>query len=305
MRKRDRVALSALLACAAIAGGNGVGIRYSNRELAPLWGASIRFGTAACILLVLMLTLRLELPRGRALLGAVLFGVLNFAFGFGVFYVALLEIQAGLGHILLALVPLLTLLLAVVWRQEKLGFTAILAVIVAVGGVGVMSQAPLRQVPVWALLAGLVSAVALAQAAVVVRRFPMVHPVTMNTVGMAAAIVALLAASLFIGEEWVVPTEAATLVAMGYLILAGSVLVFLLYLVVLRHWHASRAAYVFVLSPFVAVVLSAWLDDEPVGVGLVVGGLLVLAGVYLGALRRAEWRVSDHRLVISERSSHH
>jgi drug/metabolite transporter (DMT)-like permease len=42
-----------------------------------------------------------------------------------------------------------------------------------------------------------------------------------------------------------------------------------------------------VIIPFVTVVLSAWLDNEPVGVGLVLGGLLVLAGVYVGALRPA------------------
>jgi drug/metabolite transporter (DMT)-like permease len=54
---------------------------------------------------------------------------------------------------------------------------------------------------------------------------------------------------------------------------------------VLRYWAASRAAYAFVLIPFVTVVLSAWLDDEPLRAGLLLGGLLVLAGVYVGALR--------------------
>jgi drug/metabolite transporter (DMT)-like permease len=34
-----------------------------------------------------------------------------------------------------------------------------------------------------------------------------------------------------------------------------------------------------VIIPFVTLVLSAGLDNEPVGVGLVLGGLLVLAGV--------------------------
>jgi drug/metabolite transporter (DMT)-like permease len=67
----------------------------------------------------------------------------------------------------------------------------------------------------------------------------------------------------------------------------GSVAVFVLYLYVLEHWPASRTAYVFVLIPFATVALSAWLDDEPVGGGLVLGGLLVLAGVYVGALRPA------------------
>jgi len=37
----------------------------------------------------------------------------------------------------------------------------------------------------------------------------------------------------------------------------------------------------------VPLVLSAWFDNEPVGLGLALGGLLVLAGVYVGALRAA------------------
>jgi drug/metabolite transporter (DMT)-like permease len=65
------------------------------------------------------------------------------------------------------------------------------------------------------------------------------------------------------------------------------VVVFLLYLIVLRYWAASRASYGFVIIPIVTLLLSAWLDNEPVGIGLVAGGLLILAGVYIGALRPA------------------
>ncbi len=54
-----------------------------------------------------------------------------------------------------------------------------------------------------------------------------------------------------------------------------------------RLWSASRAVYTFVLIPLVTVLLSVWIDDEPIGAGLVLGGLLVLAGVYVGALRPA------------------
>jgi drug/metabolite transporter (DMT)-like permease len=74
---------------------------------------------------------------------------------------------------------------------------------------------------------------------------------------------------------------------LGYIVVIGSVLVFVLILVVLRYWMASRAAYAFVISPPVTVVISAWLLDEPVGLELMLGGLLVLAGVYVGALRQA------------------
>jgi drug/metabolite transporter (DMT)-like permease len=47
-----------------------------------------------------------------------------------------------------------------------------------------------------------------------------------------------------------------------------------------------------VLIPFVTVVLSAWLDHEPITTGLVLGGLLVITGVYIGALRRTRVSVS-------------
>ena len=83
----------------------------------------------------------------------------------------------------------------------------------------------------------------------------------------------------------VLPSRAETWVALAYLVPVGSVLVFVLYLVVLKHWEASRAAYAFVLIPFVTVVLSAWLLDEPVGLSLLLGGALILLGVYIGALR--------------------
>jgi drug/metabolite transporter (DMT)-like permease len=80
----------------------------------------------------------------------------------------------------------------------------------------------------------------------------------------------------------VLPQRIEAWLAIGYLVVIGSIVVFLLYVVVLRYWAATRAAYGFVIIPFVTVLLSAWLDDKPVTLGLVVGGLLVLVGVYVG-----------------------
>jgi 2-C-methyl-D-erythritol 4-phosphate cytidylyltransferase len=154
--------------------------------------------------------------------------------------------------------------------------------------VALLSRAPLQEsVPLLSFVALLGGAVCFAEAAVVVRRFPPVHPVAMNAVGMATGGLLLLIGSVVAGEPAGLPERAPTWIALAYLVLVGSIVVFVLYLFVLRHWAASRAAYAFVISPFVTVVLSAWLDDEPIGPGLVLGGLLILAGVYVGALRAA------------------
>jgi drug/metabolite transporter (DMT)-like permease len=285
----DHAALLAFVAMSLLAGGNAVAIRYSNRELAPLWGAGIRFALATALLGLVMLVLRLSLPRGPALTGAMLYGALAIGGAFALAYYGLVRIHGGVGQTLLALVPLATLFLAVAQRQERLRAGAIAGGLVALAGIAVMSNATIRaDVPLLSLLAIVGSAFCFAQAAILVRRFPPVHPVTMNAVGMATGAVLLVCGSLIAREPVELPEREATWLAIAYLVPIGSVLVFVLYVVVLRYWTASRAAYEFVLIPVVTVALSAWLDDEPLTAELVLGGLLVLAGVYLGALRGAQ-----------------
>lgn len=284
----DRVALAAFLGGAILAGGNAVAIRFSNRELDPLWGAGLRFALAAGLMLALMAILRRSFPRGRALTGSLLYGAFTFGAGFALAYYALVRLHAGFGQVLLALVPLAALILTVAQRQERPRVAGVLGAALALAGVAVMSSASLEgDLPVLSLLAAVGSAFCFAQGAVVVRHFPAVDPVAMNAVGMTVGAVLLLAGSVLAGESIEAPRDRETLAAIGYVVAVGSVVVFLLYLVVLGRWTASRASYQFVLIPFVTVGLSAWLDDERIGIGFVAGGLLVLAGVYVGALRQA------------------
>ena len=286
--RRDQIVLAAFGALVLLAGGNGVAIRFSNRELAPLWGAALRFMLAAVLLFALIALLRLALPRGRALAGALLYGVFQFSGAFGLFYYALVQVHAGLGQTILALVPLATLLLAVVQRQENLSSRAVAGTLIGLAGVGLVSSDPLRgSVPVVSLFAILGSVLCFAQAAVVVRRFPPVHPVVMNAVGMLAGATILVGASALANEPFVLPERVATWAALAYVVTAGSIAVFLLLVFIIQRWTASRASYVMVVIPIVGVLLSAWLDDEPMRVGLIFGGLLVMFGVYVGALRRS------------------
>ncbi|NUR70443.1 MAG: EamA family transporter [Hamadaea sp.] len=291
-----RAALTSFVACAVLAGGNGVGIRFSNRELAPLWGATVRFGTAAVLLAIAMLVLRLPMPRGREWSGTVVYGLLNFAAAFGLGYYALQYLHAGFGQTLLALVPLVTLLLSVVEGQERLRPIAVFGTLLAATGVAILSRAQITgAIPLVALLAALGCTACFAQAAVLGHRLPSAHPVTTNAVAMAVGALALFAASLVAGEPRTLPQRTETWLALAFLVIVGSIGVFGLYLIVLRAWPASRAAYIFVITPFVTVALSAWLDQERVGWPLAAGGLLILAGVYFGVLRQTPAPVSSSR----------
>jgi len=289
MRVRpEQLVLPAFIAESVLAGGNAVGVRFSNRELDPLWGAGLRFALAALLLGCVMAVLRLPFPRGRALAGAIVFGVLMFGGSFGLAYYAFVRIHAGLGQTLFALVPLATLLLAVAQKQERLRAAAVAGTLLSLVGVGLISGlSESESVPLLSLLAILGGVFCFAQASVLVRRFPPVHSVTLNAIGMATGALVLIALALAFDHSIVVPEQAETWLALAYLVAIGSGVVFVLYVFVIRVWGASRAAYGFVLTPVVTVLLSAWLDDEPISRGLVFGGVLVLAGVYIGALRPA------------------
>ena len=105
-----------------------------------------------------------------------------------------------------------------------------------------------------------------------------------NAVGMVVAAPLLLATSLVVGETWALPTEQDTIIAVVYLVTIGSVGLFVLTLLVIRRWTASATAYMFVLFPVGALLLDALLLDEPLTLRAVTGSMVVIAGVWFGAL---------------------
>jgi drug/metabolite transporter (DMT)-like permease len=281
----ERVAAGAFAAVSVAVAVNPLAVRFSNRELDPLWGVVLRFALASVLLAAMMAVLRLGPPRGRALVGSLLFGALNYAAALGLAYYAFVKIHAGVGQIVFGLVPLATLLLAALHGQEHVHARAVVGALLAVIGVALLAEASGgHAVPLLGIAALVGAVVAVAQAAVLVRHFPSIHPVTMNAVGSATALALLLPAALLAGDSVELPTRAVTWGAIAYLVAIAQILMPVLYLVVLGYWPASRVAYVFVISPFLTVALSAWLDNEPVGAGLLLGGLVTLAGVYVGAL---------------------
>ncbi len=276
----------AALACAVLAGGNAVCVRVSNRELSALWGAGLRFCLAGAALVAVVQIRKIAWPQGRALAGAALFGLLNFAGAFAFAYYGLVHIEAGVGGAMLALVPLATLLFAVAHGQETLRPDAVVGGVLAVVGVAAISQASLgKAVPLSSVLALLGSVACFAEAAVLVRRFPPVHPLAVNAVGMTLAGGVLVAGAVAVGDPIALPRQATTWVALAYLVPIGSIAVFQLYVAVLGRWPASRAVYIDVVIPLVTAVLSAVILDERVGPELAGGGFLILLGVYLGAVR--------------------
>lgn len=98
----DEATLAAFAGVVLIGGANFVAVRFSNEELAPLFGAGIRFAAAALIFLGLVSMRRIPLPRGQALVGAVLYGLLAFTAAYALAYSALVTLPAAVGSVVMS-----------------------------------------------------------------------------------------------------------------------------------------------------------------------------------------------------------
>ncbi|MCI0344435.1 MAG: DMT family transporter [Chloroflexi bacterium] len=280
---RDRTTLLAFGGVVLFGGLNALAVKASNAELAPYWGAALRFGAGAVLLAILTRARSTALPRGRALLGSVIFGIFNFTLFYALLYQALLSVPAGLTMVILALAPLLTLVLAVVVGQERLRATAIAGAVIAVVGIALVFREGIGAgVPVGPALLVLGGAAAIAVASVVVKGFPAVDPFANNLVAMSVGALGLVGLSGVAGEAWVVPGRADTWLALAYLVVLGSVALFVLVVYVIGRWSASASSYAVVLMPLITVPTAALLAGEAVTPAFLLGSAIVLAGVYLG-----------------------
>ncbi|MBW3619121.1 MAG: EamA family transporter [Actinobacteria bacterium] len=287
------VVVATFLLAVTIGGANFIAVRFSNRELAPFWGAGLRFGLAALLFVGIAVALRLRWPRGRDLVLTAVYGLMSFAISYALMYWALVRVTAGAATVVMAMVPLVTLLLATAQGHERLALRGVAGALLAVAGIGWMTFGPgATAIPLGPLLAMLLAALVIGQSIILGKRLSGNHPAMTNAVGMSTGALVLFGISLVAGEPWVLPREPSAVWAVLYLVTLGSVGLFVLVLLVVRRWTSSASSYMFVLFPVVTLVLAALIADEPITTDAVVGALLVMTGVWFGALSPGARRVS-------------
>ncbi len=284
-RRPDRTTLLAFSATVLIGGLNFMLVKLSNSELPPLYGAAVRFSAAALVFFGIALVKKMPMPRGRALIGSMVYGLLNFGLGYALLYFALTRLQVGTTSVIMALVPLLTLILAVLNGQEQFTWRGVLGGMLALAGIATLSLRSLGdQAPGLYMFAAFVAACSAAESSVVVKGFPRAHPVTTNGIGMAVASMLLFATSVGFGEPWLLPQARSTWLVLAWLVIVGSVGLFGLFVFVIKRWTASASVYALTLMPVIAVITGSLFADEPITLEIVGGGMLVILGVYIGAL---------------------
>jgi len=288
----DRATLAAFVGVVLFGAVNAIAVRQIVVEIAPFWGASTRFLAAGLIMVAIVIVTRRRFPRGRSLAGAVAYGSVGFTASYAFIYPALRDTPAGTTMVLVALAPLMTFGLAIVQGQERFRLQGLLGALIALGGVAVVFADQISAaVPIGSLLLVVLGTACIAESGVIGKWIPKSDPFGTNAVAMLTGGGLLLGLSIVTAEPWAIPREAATWVAVGYLVVFGSVAMFALYLFTLARWTASAVSYVTLLMPLVTVPLAAILINERITGALLIGGAIVLVGVYTGAfvnVRRAQ-----------------
>ena len=281
----DAATVLLFLGCVVLASGNFIAVRYSNLELAPMWGAGLRFALAAVIFTLIAAASGAKRPSSGARTLTVFYGLLNFGVFYALMYWSLLRVTAGTASVVIAVVPLLTLLLAAAQGLERLRLRALIGAGLAVAGIAVLTlgSSQLSGTPV-ALLTLVLAAAAIAQSIILGKRIAGYSPAVTNAYGMSIGATLLLLLSLATGERWMWPSLPEARWALLYLVTLGSVGLFALTLLLIRRWAPSASAYVLVIVPIVTLLLEAVISDVPVTAAAVFGAVLVMLGAWLGAL---------------------
>lgn len=281
----DRTTLVAFIAFIIVSGGASVAIRFTYVEMPPFWSGAARFICGALFFWVFAFIRKVPLPRGRALVSAILFGIFSMGLSFTFIYWGLVKTPASLYQTIVALVPLLTLFFAFFHGLEPFRGRGLLGALLTVVGIVIaVGGSPSADLSIPHILAIIAGAACFAEAGIVAKLFPRSHPIATNAVAMSVGALILGIASFLSGESAVIPTTPTTWIAFAYIVIFVTIVAFLLYLFILGRWTASGTSYSFVLIPLVTIVLASWLANEQITLQFMLGGTVVVLGVWVGAL---------------------
>ncbi|MEV5411975.1 EamA family transporter [Thermopolyspora sp. NPDC052614] len=283
---RDIRVWTALVTLYVVWGSTYLGIMIAIETLPPLFSGGFRFLIAAPLLALGLLWRRgrsaLRMSR-REFLGAALVGVLLLTGGNGMIAVAQQHISTGLAALLVASVPLWLVLFRVAVRDRPQTLT-LAGVLMGFGGVAALSltggSGGSSTVGVLIVLAASFS---WSIGSFISGRIPMPKdPFAASTVEMLAGGTALIVLATAFGERLdLAHVSGRSLAGLAYLILVGSLIGFTSYVWLLGNAPISLVSTYAYVNPVVAVILGMLVLGETATTGMIVGGLVIVAGVAL------------------------
>jgi drug/metabolite transporter (DMT)-like permease len=285
-RTRQTIALALVY---VLWGSTYLAMRYAVAGLPPLVMVATRFVVAGVMLLAIARARGVPMPTAREWRGAAIVGLLFFLGGNGLVAISEQSIGSGLAAVVCATMPLWLALMSAfagerpAWREWTGLAIGFVGVVVLAGG------ADVRANPLMTLVVA-ISPVSWALGSFLSRRVALPR-------GLAAAGAEMLAGGLIIfvvafasGERVPASPSTSSVLALLYLIVAGSLLGFTAFAWLLANARPAVATSYAFVNPALAVALGAIVGGEPLGVATVAGTALIIASVALIVLRPARRR---------------
>jgi drug/metabolite transporter (DMT)-like permease len=288
---RPLLPLAAFSLCTLIWGSTFLFIRIGNDYLPPLWGVTIRLALASVLLSAIVAAARRPWPRGAALQAALLFGVVDFGLSLPLLYWGERDVPSGVAAILYATIPLMTAGFARAAGLERVRPLKLLGALVGLSGVALLVSSELRgHMPPLPLLAVFLGAATAALAGVLLKRSPGGDPLATNAIAHGVGIPFCLVASLLLHERRTLPGSLAAWLPIAYLTIVGSVVAFVTFVWLVQRWSVVRISFIAVIIPVLATSLGALVRHERLGAWVLLGALVVLAGVLIAVASDARER---------------
>jgi drug/metabolite transporter (DMT)-like permease len=278
------LAVPALIALLCLVwGSTWWAIRVALLDQPPLTSAALRFLLAGAAMASAVPLLRRvdRLPAPPRWLW-VATGATSFAGSYGVLYVAEQTVPSGVAAVLWAVFPLLMAASGVLVLGERLAPTQRLGFVVSFAGIVVVFANGLGGAATAAAALLLVSPVVSAIGTTLVKRFGKgTSSVLLNRNAMLFGAALLALAAVLREDPFAMVWSWRGVLATGYLAVVGTACTFGVYFWLLQRVPASRLSLISYVTPVLAVLLGALVGDGELTAALVLGTLLVVAGIAL------------------------
>ena len=280
--------LFSFLSIYLIWGSTYLAIRYAVETIPPLYTAGLRHLIAGTILLAWCLAKRLR-PTWVQVRASIIIAFFFFLIGHGTLHWAERKVPSGLASLLIASEPIWVFLLtAVTARRWRLNAPLLAGILLGFGGVGLlMGRSALNSGPgvFVGSLAVVLGALSWSVGIVYSRRSHLSgHPLLLSALSLLAGSVQLLFVGTAVGEYRGFSLAAVTLrswLALGYLIVFGSVVAFTAYNWLLERYSPTLVATHTYVNPIVAVLLGWLFASEAVTLNVLLSTALVIGAVML------------------------
>ncbi|QUY37492.1 DMT family transporter [Acinetobacter junii] len=259
-------------------------IVWSVSDLHPMWALVLRFFIALPLAIVVLLILKVRFPVDKVSILSYIAGSLSLI-GSQIFtYAATAYLSSGLIALMFGLAPIMAGLIGRFGFQQKLALLQWLGMAVSIIGLGLICLSD-NQNHVQPLGIGLMIVSVFAYSLSIF----LVKKINANIQAMAQATGSILVSTLIaiLVVPWIwqyAPTQmpsAKSLLALFYTVIMASLIAMFCYFKLVQNLKPTTLSLTTVMTPLLAILIGAFLNNEQLSVQVFVGASIVLFGLLL------------------------